>query len=477
MTGCIFRVCSAMAIGLGVDAVPAWATPPCTAPCVVTSNYNVVTHTVGTVNGVKADIFSWYDAARLPRTVALKQEGNGNSGHGGYAIQMTYVLPTNNPTPHYYTVTVNAEDSSDGGFGYFVSHERYRWFGNDKFGNPILDTIAGHVFGVDDSPLGLDFPVTELPVTLSSGTTASAAIRYQLTYYHYGTNTPVTIDGDTGYDSTPLPTTQSSYTHYPLRTLLTWVFEAGRNYPRIDVWVGLTKVPQADLVNFDMRGPYGVMVFDNGADGTVDSAQWGDQSYLFNPTASPITRSTGWDWSHENNGARFNALTAGGYEMGLFEPTNVATSRTVDGYANERGYTSAGFAGAGGTSYDACEIGTAQTLPSDGTWPYQSVQYSLPCPTSSSDSDINTALTSTTNYKKLAWGTSAYYGSSLTSVYNGQSSVSFKGYPANKELFYSVCLVLGPTMAGGLTNYLSGAYVSGNPGNIAARCATASIVH
>jgi len=465
-----------MAVGFSVYAMPALAKPPCTAPCVVASNYNIVSHTVGSVNGIKADIFSWYDAMHLPRTVALKQEGNGNSGHGGYAIQMTYVLPTDNPTPHYYTVTVNAENSSDGGFGYFVSHERYRWFGNDGEGNPILDTIAGHVFGVDDSPLGLDFPVTAIPLNASGDGSAAAAIRYQQTYYHYGTNTPVTIDPDTGYDSTPLPTTQSSYTRYPLKVLITWVFEAGRNYPRIGFWVGLNKVPQADLVNFDMRGPYGVMVFDNGADGTIDTAQWGDESYIFNPTATPITRSSSWDWSAANTGARFNALIAGGYEMGLFEPINVAASRTVDGYANERGYTSTSFAAAGGTSYNACSIGTAQTLPSDGIWPYQSVQYSLPCPTSSSAGAINTALTGTTSFKKLAWGTSAYYGSSLTSVYNGQSSVAFNGYPSSKGLDYNVCLVFGQTVTGGLTSSMAATYATGPANNLASRCASAAIV-
>jgi hypothetical protein len=453
----------------------ALASPPCTAPCVVTSNYNVVTHTVGTVNGLKADIFSWYDANHLPRTVALKQEGNGNSGHGGYAIQMTYVLPTNNPTPHYYTVTVNAEKSSDGGFGYFVSHERYRWFGNDSQGNQILDTIAGHIFGKDDSPLGLGFPVNVVNVTTSSGTRASAAIRYSMNYSHYGLINPIAVDPDTGVDAKPLPKTRSSYKLYTLPVKLTWVFEALTNSPRIDVKVGFNYVPKADLVNFDVRGPYGVMMFDNGADGTVDTAQWGDQAYLFNPSTSPVTRSTSWDWSVPNTGARFNALIAGGYEMGLFEPKNVAKSATVDDYTNERGYNTASFAAAGGTSYDSCSIQTPQTLPSDGSWPFQSEQYSLPCPTTNTQSAIKTALTTPATYKKIAWGSSAYYGSSLTDVYNGQSSFPFNGFPTSKTLNYSVCLVLGATISGGLTESLSGAYQVGNPQKIRANCSTATL--
>src|SRR5436305_9590492 len=49
-----------------------------------------VSHTVTGVNGLSVDQYSWYDSAKRLRTVSLKQEGNGNPGHGGYAVQMTY---------------------------------------------------------------------------------------------------------------------------------------------------------------------------------------------------------------------------------------------------------------------------------------------------------------------------------------------------------------------------------------------------
>src|SRR5687767_6715590 len=98
------------------------------------------THTVATVNGLKVDRYTWLDSNQRPRTVSLKQEGNGNPGHGGYAVQMTYQYESNGA---WKTVTVNAQAGSDGGFGYFVSHERYRDFTNGTNG-----TIAHKIFGV-----------------------------------------------------------------------------------------------------------------------------------------------------------------------------------------------------------------------------------------------------------------------------------------------------------------------------------------
>ena len=106
-----------------------------------------VIHQVTVVNGLQVDQYSWPDSKGLTRTVALKQEGNGNPGHGGYAIQMTYQLNGS-------TITVNADPGGDGGFGYFVSHERGR-----DFTDGTNDTIANKIFGVDDSPLGSAFAV------------------------------------------------------------------------------------------------------------------------------------------------------------------------------------------------------------------------------------------------------------------------------------------------------------------------------
>jgi len=124
--------------------------------------------------------------------------------------------------------------------------------------------------------------------------------------------------------------------------------------------------------------------------------------------------------------------------MGLFEPLPAANSNLTDGYAAERGLTNTSFTG---QSYDWCSDPAGQTLPSDGTWPYQSVQYSLPC------ASMNSAyLTATTTGKKISWGSASFYGFNLTSIYNGQTSYNINNFPgAPYKLNYSVCLVLDTT--------------------------------
>jgi hypothetical protein len=402
----------------------------------------------GTINGLAVDIWTWTDGKGHPRTIALKQEGNGNPGHGGYAVQMTYQVKVKKSL---VTITVNAETGSDGGFGYFVSHERYR-----NFADGAVDTIASHIFNTDDSPLGLDFPAVTSKPSTPQGTGAE---RFTIQYGHYGTNFVDPVDPNTGGDSILLPDGESNYTFYTLPVTTTWVMQDGLDYPRLDIALGLAGVtlggmPTADLVSFDMRGPYGVMVFDNGLDGTVDTVQWGDQAYVFSLLETPVTRNSTWNWSAANIGARYHALMAGAYEMGMFEPAKVAASATVDGYAAERGFTKAGYQASGGVSYSSCPSGAQQVMPSDGTWPYQSVQYSLSC------SNFNDPTTG----KKIAWGTTSFYGTSLTSVYDGQMSFPFNGFPASGELTYSVCLVLGkPGNGESLTQKLAAEFSKKKP--------------
>jgi len=374
-------------------------------------------------------------------------EGKGNPGHGGYAVRMTYYRryyygPTG-PAASWQKITVDAAAEGGGGFGYFVSHERYRYFSDGK-----VDTIAGKIFQKDDSPLGKDFPATR---SILLDTAAVGAESFLIDYGHYGTTTPWAVDPNTGEDSPLLPTTASSFAFYTMPVTTTWVFEAGRDFPRIDIAVDLSQaiptgqtVPSAGLVSFDVRGPYGVMIFDDGKDGVIDTAIWGDETNLFTTSVAPVTRSSPWDWSASNTGARYNALITGAtglkhgrFEMGLFEPVPAyLTSALTDGYAAERSYTNTSYAMAGGVSNDACLSQDQQTLPSDGDWPYQSVQYSLPCP------PTHNFLTTPTIGKKIAWGSSSYYGSELTETYNGFESLPIDAFPTNDRLDYSVCLVL-----------------------------------
>ncbi len=217
-----------------------------------------------TVNGSVVDRVAWTDAAGQPRTVSLKREGNGNAGHGGYAVQMTYRYPKNGALA---TMTVNPSDAGDG-FGYFVGHERYRTF-TDGSSAPI----ASKIFGVDDSPLGRGFPVTGRIVP----TTANRVIvEFKLTYPKYGTLLPNGIDQDTGEDSPPLGTSRALFKRYDLPVTITWYFQDGTSWPRIVTRVGLAPVPGPDRVSFDLRGPYGKMNFD-GAGGPITWVVWADR--------------------------------------------------------------------------------------------------------------------------------------------------------------------------------------------------------
>jgi len=380
-----------------------------------------VSHKVTQVNGFSVDRYTWTDSAGLDRTVALKREGDGNSGHGGYAVQMTYRLPTGNHK------RITADSDANEGFGYFVSHERYR-----DFTDGDNDTIAHKIFHKDDSPLGRGFPVVGKRLNLGAG---MAAHRFTMSYPRYGTIDPIAKDAD-GNDvaATPIDPAQLALYHLPIT--ITWYFQDGTDYPMIETQVGFGDVPGPDRVNFDVRGPYGVMRFDNDTDVNVDRVIWGDR-YHFATLGKPATRGSAWIWQRRNSGARYTALIAGKYEMGLFEPRPFKQSALRDGYADERGNTSTAYRNGKGCN------GEAQLIPCDWEWPYQSLQYSLP-----------DNKTDPSNYKKIAWGSSPYYGTgpSLPLIYDSPTtSERFVGYPASHRLVYSICIVLGLTVPDGLT--------------------------
>jgi hypothetical protein len=375
-----------------------------------------------TVNGFVVDRVTWTDADGKPRTVSLKQEGGGNAGHGGYAVQMTYTYLQSGVLK---TMTVNPGDPGEG-FGYFVGHERYR-----NFSDGTSDTIAGKIFGVDDSPLGRSFAVTSRVVP---STTNRVAIEYKTTYPKYGTIAANGFNDNTGEDSPPLGTSAALFKRYDLPVTITWYFQDGTNWPLIVTQVSLAPVPGPNRVSFDLRGPYGKMNFDNG-NSPINWLFWADR-YKFTSSTAPLTRNTTWTWNTPNTGARFSSLIASQFEMGLFEPTPYASSAIRDGYSEGRSKTSTTYNSGHGCPFQA------QKLPCDYEWPYQSSQYELP---------YNNPLATTTS-EKMAWGSTALYGISVPAVYDGTQSVPFVGFPANKLIEYKVCLVLGVRLPGGLTN-------------------------
>ena len=120
---------------------------------------------------------------------------------------------------------------------------------------------------------------------------------------------------------------------------------------------------------------------------------------------------------------------------GLFEPLPFKQSALRNSYADERDSRSSLYNGGKGCLYEPQLC--------DWEWRYQSLQYSLP-----------NNQTDTTTYKKIAWGSSAYYGSgpSLPYVYDSPTTKEpFNGFPASGRITYSICLVLGKTIPDGLT--------------------------
>lgn len=378
-----------------------------------------------TIAGVAVDTYAWLDSKGLERTVSLKKQGAGNTGNGGYAVRATYQYVTLGKTQ---TVVASAPNTADGGFGYFVGHERYR-----SFADGDVNTIAGKIFRRDDSPLGRGFPATI--TRLAQSKPSVAVYRAQIAYPRYGTVAANGYDAD-GLDFPRLPTDPAKYAKFTTPVTTLWIFEAGRDYPRIRTRVDLSAFGPGQT-SFDVRGPYGVLEFDGGQNLAISKVGWGDR-YHFASSGKPFNRSSAWTWNLGNQGGRYNALVAGAFEMGLFEPRTFQTSALRDGWSGSRGKTSStvGFG-------DGCGGAVAQELPSDWEWPYQSVQYSLPC-----------NKVDQTSFKKMSWGSISYYGagSQINAAWDTSSTSSpFVGYPASKAVQYDVCLVLGRATIAGLT--------------------------
>ena len=403
--------------GTGSD-LPAVVVPHCTGTLASDPGLaagEMIRHDDLIVGGIYVDRYTWRDADARVRSVSLKKQCAENPGNGGYAIQMTYQVVAG---ANVVTRTLGSDDGSDGGFGYFVSHEAYRHFSDGSDG-----TIASKN-GEDDSALGKGFPTTATAIT----TATTAIYTVSQNYYRWGTKNAAMYDDNTG--TIPTPAATSEHVRYLMPVVMAWSFAAGSNYPMIRTTVDQTHVPGADLVFFDVRGPYGILRFDEGKGLAIEGLFWGDRFDSFKNIAVPLTWGCGGDWSVANAGARYHALVAGDYEMGLYEPTLANASATADGYSDNRGKAAANI---------SCADSAGLKLPCPGEWPYQSLNYSL---------DPTTPNQPTTG-QKIAWGSSGFYGSSLTAVSAGPGlTQAFSGRPASGLLVYDLCLVADkPTLA------------------------------
>jgi hypothetical protein len=357
------------------------------------------------VNGSTTVVrYTWRDSAGLPRSVSLVPASGATSG---FALQMTY-LADGGAT----LVSVNADPLSDGGFGYFVSHELFRSFSDNTY-----DTIASKFGGEDDSPLGRYLASTG---TAQSVGTVQAVHEYRLSYPRWGTAAAV------GDPDAQLPADPAAFQRYLLPVVIRWTFIANTDYPLWSVDYDLSAA--TDHIATDVRGPYGAMNFNNAAFPAVTALRWGDWYHFVADGAlndfaflAETPGGLAWNWSASNSGRRYNVLSAGGFEFGLVDTKSARNgSLYADGYSPSR--TLARPAGAAASCTDD---GTLKSMPCPYEWAYQSFQYDFGPPTR----------------PKLAWGSAPYLGTSLTTVYN--SDTEFEPFSGVGHINYAVHIVMG----------------------------------
>jgi hypothetical protein len=114
------------------------------------ANENIRLET-GMVNGLLVDRYTWRDSTGHPRSASLVRYGW--QATGGYAVQLAYQVQENN---RWRTVYLNPPQyRGDAGFGYFVSHELYRYFDANACPDGCNNCTIAAVHGEDDSPLSL----------------------------------------------------------------------------------------------------------------------------------------------------------------------------------------------------------------------------------------------------------------------------------------------------------------------------------
>lgn len=370
-----------------------------------------------TVNGVAVDSWVWTDSAGRTRSIAIKRQDGGNTGNGGYAVRFRYDVPEG--VSDVRMVIVDATAGGEAGFGYLVAHERYRTFTDGAMG-----TIAAR-HGEDDSPLGLMSAVTSTPLPLAA-TDTFGVHEIRGTYPKWGTVAAMAdVDGMTPADA-------AAHQRFDLPYTIRWVFEKGRDFPRIDIAIDMSAVTAGQLA-FDVRGPYGVIEFADGdVNATLNNVQWGDSAFHFRTLGAvdqELKTTTDWQWDEPIGTVRpYNALLAKHsgtnalWELGLVQMTfGAETGLVYSGYSENRGSSHA----VNGHGFLSGEF-------SEGEWPFQSANYA----------GVNAATG--VNGKKFAWGSSSLYGSATTSQFlNG--TVSKPIVPTPAELKWRTCLVMGPS--------------------------------
>jgi hypothetical protein len=364
-----------------------------------------------TVNAASTTVvrYTWRDSAGLPRSVSLVPASGATSG---YALQMTYQVDGGATT-----VTMNADSLGDGGFGYFVSHELFR-----RFSDGDANTIAAKYGDEDDSPLGRYLASTGTAQSVGS---TQAVHEYRLSYPRWGTVAtvaPANLEG-------VLPADPAAYQRYLLPVVIRWTFIAGQDYPLWSVDYDLTGT--TDHIATDVRGPYGAMNFNNAAFPAVTALRWGDWYHFVADAAlndfafvAGTPGGQAWDWTAQNNGRRYNVISAGSFEFGLVDTKSARNGSLYgDGFSGSRMSTSAAAGGCG-------DDFTLQAMPCPYEWAYQSFQYDFGPPTR----------------PKLAWGSAPFLGTSLTEAFN--SDAESEPFSGTGHVNYAVQIVMGRSNTG-----------------------------
>jgi hypothetical protein len=349
----------------------------------------------GIVNGLLVDRYTWRDKRGRPRSASLVRYGQtaGGKARGGYAVQLTYQV-FDAQAGAWQTVRIDPPRGDPAaGFGYFVSHERWRTFDADACPDGSNTCPIASLHGENDSPLGLRLSGSGRTVSL---TNRVATHEFTLNYPHWGTTAPVA-----NLTSGKTPSDPSKHKKYTLPVAIRWTFSSGQDYPLWSVTYDLSAAP-VNTVSVDMRGPYGYMLFD-ASDAPLTKLEWADQ-FHFATKGKRVATTSEWTWNRRNDGARYNLLVAGAYEMGLVEAVPYGKSRTGNAWSDSRGTTSASGPGCPDAGW---------RMPCDWSWPYQSIQYEA------FDADP-------TRSKKLAWGSADYIGTSKARDDTGEL---FDGYP------------------------------------------------
>ncbi|MDL1897001.1 hypothetical protein FBQ82_12050 [Anaerolineae bacterium CFX7] len=348
----------------------------------------------GIVNNLIVDRYTWRDSHGRPRSASLVRFGQQLDGEprGGYANQFSYQI-FDAARQKWRTFYINPPQfRGDAGFGYFVSHELYRYLDANVCADGSNNCTIASLHGEDDSPLGLSLPGSGKTLSV---TNQQAVHQFKQNYPHWGTQVPLADIYD------PTPSALNAHAKYNLPVTIKWKFISGKDYPLWSAKYKLDSAP-ANTVSVDVRGPYGYMLFDK-VDGAITKLEWGDQ-YKFATTDANVSTASNWEWNALNDGARYNLLVAGDYEFGLVQTIPYAKSKTGSGWSDLRGKTSAAGLGCPAVGW---------RMPCDWEWTYQSIQYE------NFDSNPSAA-------KKLAWGSAPYIGANKTSDDTGEP---FAGYP------------------------------------------------